>query len=393
MLQVFTNANFPMMGRVKWIFLAFSTLAVGVSVATMLTRGFNYGIDFAGGTAVRLKFRERPPIEEMRTALERSGLGDITIQSIGDVADNEVLVRVELPQSKGAAPTEGGEISRRVLEALQTPEARQAQKAGTIDLNMISESDLKDWLGGHLPAGEAGKGQDAAAIAAAVVAYRTGHAGLLTSPSEIGAIPGVGPAAAGLLREKALLGPFTVRSVDFIGPTAGKELLRNTLLAVFGSVFGILLYVWFRFKRVMWGVTSVIALVHDVVIAAGAVSLTRKEFSVEIVAALLTILGYSINDTIVVFDRIRENLRLYRDVDFETLVNASINQTLSRTILTSFTVFIAITALYLYGGDKLNPLSFCLMVGVVFGTYSSVYVAAALLVIVYKRFGAKHVTI
>ena len=184
-----------------------------------------------------------------------------------------------------------------------------------------------------------------------------------------------------------------MRSVDFIGPTAGKELLRNTLLAVFGSVFGILLYVWFRFKRVMWGVTSVIALVHDVVIAAGAVSLTRKEFSVEIVAALLTILGYSINDTIVVFDRIRENLRLYRDVDFETLVNASINQTLSRTILTSFTVFIAITALYLYGGDKLNPLSFCLMVGVVFGTYSSVYVAAALLVIVYKRFGAKHVTI
>src|SRR3989442_1242600 len=98
------------------------------------------------------------------------------------------------------------------------------------------------------------------------------------------------PRAAGLLREQALLGPFTVRRVDFIGPTAGKELLRNTLLAVFGSVFGILLYVWFRFKRVMWGVTSVIALVHDVVIAAGAVSLTRKEFSVEIVAARLSIL-------------------------------------------------------------------------------------------------------
>jgi preprotein translocase SecF subunit len=118
-----------------------------------------------------------------------------------------------------------------------------------------------------------------------------------------------------------------------------------------------------------------------------------QDFKIDLpsVAALLTLVGYSVNDTIVVFDRIRENLRLYRDVDFEKVVNASVNQTLSRTVLTSFTVFVAVTALFLYGGEKLNPMSFCLMVGVVFGTYSSVWVAAALLVVAYKTLGPKYV--
>jgi len=387
MVQVFQNANFDMMGRAKWVFLAVSTLAVVVSVGTMLTRGFNYGIDFAGGTAVRLKFHDRPHVEEIRSALDRSGLGDISIQNIGQAEDDEVLVRVELPASATpAAGSEGGEISRKVIDALQPSEFRQELQSGKIDLNMITESDLKDWLDKHPTAGD-----DGAAVAAAVIRYRTDHGGLFKSPDDLASIPGVKPETAKSLREQSVQGPFTLRSVDFIGPTAGRELLQNTLLAVFGSVAGILLYVWFRFKKWMWGVTGIIALVHDVVIAAGAVSLTGKEFSVDIVAALLTILGYSINDTIVVFDRIRENLRLYREVDFVTLVNASINQTLSRTILTSFTVFIAVTALFMYGGDKLNPMSFCLMVGVVFGTYSSVYVAAALLVIVYQRFGPKYV--
>jgi preprotein translocase subunit SecF len=395
MLQVFHNANFDLMGRIKWPFLAFSVLVMGLAVGTILTRGFNYGIDFAGGTAVRMKFRDRPRIEEMRVSLERAGLGDISIQNLGQAEDNEVLIRVELTQSEAAATgSEGGEISRKVVESLQSPEWHQAQRAGKIDLNMITENDLKEWLAGRLSAGAGGGSVDeAAAIAAVVVRYRTEHAGLIRASSEIASIPGIKPEVARILQEQTMLGPFTVRSVDFIGPTAGKELLRNTLLAVFGSVGGILVYVWLRFKKWMWGLTAILALVHDVVIAAGAISLTRKEFSVDIVAALLTILGYSINDTIVVFDRIRENLRIYREVEFGTLVNASINQTLSRTILTSFTVFIAVTALFLYGGDKLNPMSFCLMVGVVFGTYSSVFVAAALLVIVYRLYGPKYVKI
>jgi preprotein translocase subunit SecF len=395
MLQVFHNANFDFMGRVKWPFLAVSLVVMALAVGTILTRGFNYGIDFAGGTAVRMKFRDRPHLEGLREALARADLGDISIQNLGQAEDNEVLIRVELTQSAGAATgSEGGEISRKIVESLQSPEWHLAQKAGKIDLNMITESDLKEWLGARLSSGPAaGSSDEAASIAAAIVRYRTEHAGLIGSTSEFASIPGIKPEVVRLLQEQGILGPFTVRSVDFIGPTAGKELLRNTLLAVFGSVGGILVYVWLRFKKWLWGLAAIIALVHDVVIAAGAISLTRKEFSVDIVAALLTILGYSINDTIVVFDRIRENLRIYREVEFAKLVNASINQTLSRTILTSFTVFIAVTALFLYGGDKLNPMSFCLMVGVVFGTYSSVFVAAALLVIAAQRLGLKYVKI
>jgi preprotein translocase subunit SecF len=384
MLQVFTNANFRMMYRTKWYFIGISTLSILVSAWAMATQGFNFGIDFAGGTAVQVKFLEPPRVEELRAALETSGLGDVNIQKIGDTDDNEVLIRVEQQRGvEAAAGGEGGEVSTRILEALKTPEERAATQAGKIDLNMASRTTLQEWLGTRLP--------NAAEIAEAVVRHRTDHKGLLTSPAEIAAIPGVTPEAASLLGSQSIVGRFALRSVEFVGPTAGRELLQNTAWLILLSILGILIYVWFRFHKWMWGVTSVIALMHDVFIAAGMISLTGKEFSLTVVAALLTILGYSINDTIVVFDRIRENLRLYREHEFEDIVNASVNQTLSRTMLTSLSLLMALVALLMFGGDKLNPMSFCLLVGVAFGTYSSVFVAAALLVVAYRRFGLKYV--
>ncbi len=399
MLQVFTNTNLRLMWGTKWFFLLFSTFSMAVAIGAMMARGFNYGIDFAGGTSVQVKFRERPRVEELRAALEKGGLGDISIQAIGGVDDNEVLIRVEQQKVKGgAASGEGGEISTEILEALRGPGERTAAQAGRLDLNMVSEVELTEWLATRLPGGtgavagaaEAGW-SGPAVIAAALVRYRTDHQGMLADQTALGDIPGVTPEAARLFRDQAYPGPFALRGVEFVGPTAGKELLRNTGFAILGSVLGILLYVWFRFHKYTWGVAAIVALVHDVTIAAGAVAITGKEFSLPVVAALLTILGYSINDTIVVYDRIRENLRLHREHDFEEVVNASVNQTLSRTVLTQFTVFIAVTALFLYGGDKLNPLAFCLMVGVVFGTYSSIFVAAALLVIAHRYLGAKSV--
>jgi preprotein translocase subunit SecF len=265
---------------------------------------------------------------------------------------------------------------------------------GGIELNMMTEAALRDWISSRLPAADppsAGPAPDAAAMAKTIVTARNAHGGLFSDKSELSGIAGIDPAIATALRDQATLGGFALRGVDFVGPTAGKELMQNTAFAIIAAVVLILFYVWFRFHKVTWGLASVIALVHDVTIAAGAVALTRKEFSLTVVAALLTIVGYSINDTIVVFDRIRENLKLYRDAEFERVVNASVNQTLSRTVLTSFTVFVAVTALFLYGGEKLNPMSFCLMVGVVFGTYSSVWVAAALLVVAYRTLGPKYV--
>jgi preprotein translocase subunit SecF len=397
MIQVFHNANFRLMWGTKWAFMAFSGVCLAVAVGVIAVRGFNYGIDFAGGTAVQVKFREQPRVEELRAALEAARLGDISIQRIGAVEDNEVLIRVERRQeTERVVGSEGGEISSQILEALRAPEERAAAQAGKIDLSMASETGLAEWLAARLPAAAPGLPEsegaaEASRIAAAIVRYRNEHGGLITDIAQIRSLPGVSPQAADLLASGAFLGRFVLRGVEFVGPTAGRELLRNTVLAIFGSVIGILVYVWLRFHKWVWGLAAIVSLVHDVTIAAGAMALTGKEFSLPVVAALLTILGYSINDTIVIFDRIRENLRLYREHDFEEVVNASVNQTLSRSVLTSFTVFIAVTALYLYGGDKLDPLSFCLMVGVVFGSYSTIFVAAALLVVAYQRLGPRSV--
>src|SRR2546428_4312530 len=199
MLQVFTHANFPLMGRVKWVFIVFSSLAVVVSLATILTRGFNYGIDFAGGTAVRLKFREQPHIERIRSALEGAGLGDISLQSIGEAPDNEVLVRVEQGEGKGgpAAASEGGEISRRVLEGLQSPEDLKERQAGKIDLNMITEADLREWLGAHLPAGGGGAAPGAAPGAPAPGKDPPHPPRVFSSPPELASDPPRTPQAAG----------------------------------------------------------------------------------------------------------------------------------------------------------------------------------------------------
>jgi len=171
-----------------------------------------------------------------------------------------------------------------------------------------------------------------------------------------------------------------VSLMEYVGPSAGRDLIRKATWAVIGSNIGILIYVWVRF-RFIWGIAGVVALFHDVIIAMGALAITQKEFSLPVVAALLTIVGYSINDTVVVFDRIRENLRIHRTKDFELVVNASINQTFSRTILTQFTVMLCTMALYLYGGDRLDALSFTLLVGFAAGAYSSIFVASPILVL------------
>lgn len=396
MLQVFYHTNFRMMWRAKYLFLGVSILVMLIAIGGIAIRGFNYGIDFAGGTSVQLKFREAPRVEDLRGALEQGELGDISIQRIGRPEDNEVLIRVERHEQKGSleGTTEGGDISSRILTALRQEEEIPA---GKIDLNTISEQSLRDWLAGRLSApvtpdpAAVDPPPTAATIAAALVHERDLHGGLITSIDQLNDIQGVPQEATDLLAAGAVLGDFALRGIEFVGPTAGEELMSKTRTAILLAVIGILIYVWLRFHKIAWGVAAIIALVHDVTIAAGAMALTGREVSLPVVAALLTILGFSINDTIVVFDRIRENLRLYREHDFETVVNASLNQTLSRTVLTSFTSFVAVTALFMYGGDKLSPLAFCLMVGVIVGSYSSIFIAAALLVITYHHFGAKYV--
>ena len=172
---------------------------------------------------------------------------------------------------------------------------------------------------------------------------------------------------------------FSVQQVDIVGPTAGKQLQRQAWLATIYSLIGMLIYLWFRFELI-YGVAAVVAVFHDTLITVGAFSLLNKEITLTVVAAILTLIGYSMNDTIVVFDRIRENLALSRRETLAQVVNRSINQTLSRTVLTSGLTFLTVMSLYLFGGEVLNGFSLALVVGILIGTYSSIAVAAPMLV-------------
>ena len=386
-LELLTNTNFDIMGK-KVLFIGVSAVAVGVSLFALFTRGLNYGIDFRGGTEVRVKFRSEPAVESIRKNLESLGLGGVDIQRLGKLEDRELMIRVgqKAGQEREGGLVGAGDVSQRVLGALRPETDRREEAAGKLNLNETDESHLEAWLVSEVEAGRragsipATSAMDPRAVARAITQARDAHGGIFTSVEALRGIPGVSPEIIPILREKAYLGEIAPRSLDFVGPSAGRDLIRKATYAVIGSNVGILIYVWVRF-RFIWGIAGIVALFHDVIIAMGGLAITQKEFSLPVVAALLTIIGFSINDTVVVFDRIRENLRLHRTKEYEMVVNASINQTFSRTILTSFTVLLCTSTLYLFGGDKLDALSFTLLLGFVAGSYSTIFVASPILVL------------
>src|SRR5208283_1585400 len=171
---------------------------------------------------------------------------------------------------------------------------------------------------------------------------------------------------------------------EVVGPKVGKDLRQQALYVTLAGLGAMLVYIWFRFE-LAYGVAAVVATFHDVIITLGFFSLLNKEISLTVIAALLTLVGYSMNDTIVVFDRIRENVRLNKRENFVALVNRSINQTLSRTILTSGLTFLAVLSLFLFGGEVIHGFAFCLVVGVIIGTYSSIFIASPIVVYFYQR--------
>lgn len=393
--ELLTNTNLNVLGR-KGLFLGVSILALAFSLGVIFTRGLNYGIDFRGGTEVRVKFVEEPDIASIRRNLESLDLGSVNIQRLGRLEERELLIRVGEKSGLGeeGGMVGAGDVSQTVLSSIRLETDAEQEAAGKLDLNQVDPETLGNWLAtqveaaklsGEMPPDSA---PDPRKAVQALVEARNNHHGIFRSMDDLDGIAEVTPEIRGLLDQGAFLGSLTPRSLDFVGPTAGKELIQKAQYAVIGSIIGILIYVGFRF-RPSWGLAGVVALVHDVVIAMGALALTQKEFSLPVVAALLTIAGYSINDTVVVFDRIRENLRLYRAKNYELVVNASINQTFSRTILTSFTALLAAISLYLFGGDKLDALAFTLLVGFVSGTYSSIFVASPLLVMSQNWLGAR----
>ncbi|MDD2886923.1 MAG: protein translocase subunit SecF [Aliarcobacter sp.] len=287
-MEIFkTEKIYNLMGK-RVAFLGFSSILVIASIILLLTKGLNFGIDFAGGTIIQVKYEQAAPINQLRDIFKESKYSNAVISEFGSA--DEVVIRIT-----------------------------------------GSSSDLSNDIGDEMKT------------------------------------------------TLAPTGKFEIRRVDMVGPKVGGELREKGLMALVLSLVAMLIYVSFRFEW-RFAVASILALLHDATIAMGAVSLFNVEVNLDILAAILTLLGYSINDTIIVFDRIRENLQTTKDNLLEDVINTSVTKTLSRTTLTSLTVLFVVATLLLFGGEIIYGFSFTLFVGVIVGTYSSIFVASSFLV-------------
>ena len=348
--------------------LGVSMLAIVISVVSLAVKGGpKYGLDFRGGTNMYVRFAPKPPIEELRGALSARLKREFSLQETQGTG--EFIIGTELANEETLAG------AREIVE--QTLRDKYANLGGKLDLNNANQAVLEERLRAGLPALAE---QDVKDLSTRLLNYRDKERnGLIGSLDELSKLPGINPQLFAALKQEIGVGTFNLRSVDVVGPRAGQELRQQAVLATLCALGGMLIYVAFRFKLVS-GAAAVIATVHDVVITLGLFSLTGREIDLTVIAALLTLIGYSMNDKIVVLDRVRENLRVNRRGSFMELVNQSINQTLSRTILTAGLTLLACLALYFLGGKVLNGIAFALCAGIVVGTYSSIFVASALLV-------------
>jgi preprotein translocase subunit SecF len=379
MIEFFKDTKFDFLRwRWHWIGASWVLILVGV-ISLWMKGGPRYGIDFKGGTLVYLKFAEAPNLDRIRAAMRNAGLGGGTIQRYGRPESNEVIIGTEQVGHEEEALDVGRQA---ILGALRTEFQVPADR---LDLNNTGADSLNDALFQLDPIGLAANPSEAQdryrGIAEQITEYRdTERGGLIHSFDELKSLEGVPPVVATTLQQRAFLSPFVVRNVEVVGPKVGRQLRQQALLATSLALAGMLLYIAVRFRQWVYGSAAVIATFHDVLITVGFLSVFDYEFNLNIVAALLTLVGFSVNDTIVTFDRIRENVRLLRRERFYDLVNRSINQTLSRTILTSGLTFLTVLALFFLGGEVLRGFAFTLVVGIIVGTYSSIFIASPIVV-------------
>lgn len=279
--------TFNFMGKSK-LAMMLSLLLVLASYAVLASKGLNYGIDFAGGTVVQVKYDANAPIDAMRQKLKANPLFDgASISEFGSA--DEVVIRMKT--STGDVTKDVGDVTREALK-------------GT--------------------------------------------------------------------------GNYEIRRVEIVGPTVGAELKEKGIMSLVLAILGILIYVAFRFEW-RFALASVVALVHDVSVALGAIALVGIDVNLDVLAAILTLIGYSLNDTIIVFDRIREGITNSKSTDLELIVNDSVTRTLARTTLTSLTTFFVVFTLFMFGGEIIHAFAFTLFVGLIIGTYSSIFVASPIL--------------
>jgi len=383
-MEFFKGVNVDWMGKAKY-FVALSLILLVVGWISILKNGgMRYGIDFRGGTLVYVRFAGPAPIDQIRKGLSSAGLNDSTIQSISDNvlgggAQNDVVIGLE---QKGQSDETSLDTGREAILNVLHKTFGTADAGGKLDFNSVTKEPLAALLTEKDPlALGAAAGDRYNQLAQSLLAVRDAdHSGIVTSFDQLKGASGATPAVLNSLSNNFVLGNFTIRNVEIVGPKVGAQLRHQAIWATMYALGGMLIYIAFRFEWV-YGAAAVIAVFHDVLITLGFFSLFHFEISLTVIAALLTLVGYSMNDTIVIFDRVREDQRLMRREPFPDIVNKAINQTLSRTILTSGLTFLTVLVLFLMGGEVLRAFSFAMVVGVVVGTYSSFGIAAPIVVL------------
>jgi preprotein translocase subunit SecF len=377
-MEFFKQVDLDWMGKAKYFFgLSFLLLAAGLA-SIVAHGGLFYGIDFKGGTVVDVRFAGPPPMDTLRSGLAQQGIGNSTIVPVSDLTTsngNEVLINLE-EKGQGAEALDAGKTA--ILNALHA--TLGAGEAGKQDFNAAGAETIAEVLTRKDPVGlGTAAGDRYNQLARQLAQFRDrDHRGIVTDLGQLSA-SGANANVIAALRDAFYTSTFAIVNVEIVGPKVGSELRRQAVVVTLYALCGMLVYIAFRFEWV-YGAAAVLAVFHDVLITLGLFSIFHFEISLTVIAALLTLVGYSMNDTIVIFDRIRENARLMRREPFKAIVNRSINQTLSRTILTSGLTFLTVLVLFLMGGQVLRAFSFALVVGILVGTYSSFGIAAPLVV-------------
>jgi preprotein translocase subunit SecF len=377
-MEFFHNPNFDFL-KYKWVLIGLSLVLSVAGIISLIAKGGpRYGIDFRGGTNVYVKFKAQPQIDLIRAELKKRVKGENSIQQFGLQERHEVMIGLDLT---GDAQQEIDTGRQEILATLKAIYPNTAAAEGKLDLNNVGLGTFADRLTALDPLRMApSKGQTAAQefyknAAESIIKYRDAHGGLIMSMNDVVTGSGVSNEMVGAMSNGFYLSDYAIKNTEAVGPKVGKDLRRQALQAALYALAGMLIYIAFRFELV-YGVAAVIATFHDVIITIGIFSMFNKEITLTVIAGLLTLIGYSMNDTIVVFDRIRENIKLMRRESLAKIVNLSINQTLSRTILTSGLTFITVMSLFLFGGEVIHGFAFCLVVGILIGTYSSIAIAA-----------------
>ena len=373
------NTNIDFLKYKAPAFIISLLIIIAGFISIQMKGGLRYGVDFSGGVAIYLKFRTAAPLDTVRHALSSNGFKDSGVQ--GFVDPTELLVRIPQDVKSGENVDE---VRKKVVAVMNQAVLKSSNDPNKMDLNDATSSQLTQYFQTKDPFGNH-DAQRYSQEAQKIENLKKANKGLLPQFAQMS---GVDPKIDQSLQQQFYVSDVTVLGTEYVGPEVGADLRQKATLAVAWSIAGILVYLWFRFEFT-WSLSIIVCILHDVLITLGCVSLFNREISLNVIAAFLTLVGYSMNDTIVVYDRVRDNLRSMRSQPLEAVFNASINQTLGRTILTSGTVFVVVLVLYFFGGEVINDFAFCLLIGVITGTFSTIYIASALVIIIERFFGKK----